>query len=76
MIARSMKRTTVVLDEGVLAEAMRRSGLPSASAVVRQALEDFVGRLRARRILDFRGSGVWEGDLGRMRGDRPKRRKR
>jgi hypothetical protein len=35
-----------------------------------RALEDFVRRAKARRILELRGSGLWEGDLGAMRRDR------
>jgi hypothetical protein len=42
---------------------------------VERALEDFVRRLKARRILDLRGSGLWEGDLAEMRRDRPGRRR-
>ena len=75
MIYRSMKRTTVVIDEALLEEARTRTGLPSASAVVRRALEEYVDRLRARTLLEFRGRGAWEGDLGRMRDDRPRRRR-
>jgi len=32
-------------------------------------------RARARQILTLRGSGLWEGDLGEMRGDAPVKRK-
>ncbi len=65
-----MKRTTLVLDEQVLEEATRLSGEKTYSAAVMRALEDFVRRARARRILDLRGSGLWEGDLSEMRRDR------
>jgi hypothetical protein len=34
-------------------------------------MEDFVRRVKARRILDLAGSGLWEGDLSSMREDRP-----
>jgi hypothetical protein len=40
-----------------------------------RALEDFVRRARARQILDLRGSGAWEGDLGAMRRDRGSRKR-
>jgi Arc/MetJ family transcription regulator len=65
-----MKRTNLVLDEGLLEEATRLSGEKTYSAAVMRALEDFVRRAKARRILDLRGSGLWEGDLGAMRRDR------
>lgn len=65
-----------MVDEGLLEEAVRISGEPTYSAVVGRALEDLVRRIRARRILDLRGSGLWEGDLPAMRRDAPRRRKR
>jgi hypothetical protein len=68
-----MKRTNLVLDERLLEEATRLSGERTYSAAVGRALEDFVRRVRARRILDLAGSGLWEGDLGAMRDDRPRR---
>jgi Arc/MetJ family transcription regulator len=64
-----MKRTNLVLDEHMLAEATRLSGEKTYSGAVRRAIEDFVRRAAARRILDLRGSGLWEGDLAEMRGD-------
>ena len=60
-----------MVSEDVLREAMRLSGEKTYSAVVARALEDLVRRMKARRILDLRGSGLWEGDLREMRGDRP-----
>lgn len=64
-----MKRTNLVLDEVLLAEAVRVSGERTYSATVERALSDFVRRARAGKILDLAGSGAWEGDLGAMRGD-------
>lgn len=68
-----MKRKTLVLDEQLLEEATRLSGERTYSATVNKALEDFVRRIKARRILELAGSGLWEGDLSEMRGDRPAR---
>ena len=65
-----MKRTNLVLDGDLLEEATRISGEKTYSAAVMRALEDFVRRAKARQILELRGSGAWEGDLGEMRGDR------
>ena len=70
-----MKRTNLVLDEDTLEEATRLSGEKTYSAAVMRALEDFVRRVKARQILELRGSGLWEGDLDAMRRDpRPKKR--
>ena len=64
-----MKRTNLVLNESVLAEAQRLSGERTYSGTVMRALEDFVRRAKARRILELRGSGAWDGDLEEMRRD-------
>ena len=66
-----MKRTNLVLDETLLAEAARLSGEATWSATVNRALEEFVRRARAQRILALRGTGLWEGDLSEMRRDIP-----
>jgi len=70
-----MKRTNLVLDEKLLAEATRLSGEKTYSAAVGKALEDFVRRIKARRILDLRGSGLWEGSLAEMRSERSRGRR-
>jgi Arc/MetJ family transcription regulator len=64
-----MKRTNLVLDEHLLQEAVRLSGERTYSRTVERALEEFVRRAQARRILDLVGSGLWHGDLGEMRRD-------
>lgn len=64
-----MKRTNLVLDKQILEEALRLSGEKTYSGAVNRALREFVRRVKARRILDLRGSGLWEGDLSEMRGD-------
>jgi Arc/MetJ family transcription regulator len=71
-----MKRTNLVLDEELLEEAVRLSGERTYSRTVERALEDFVRRIRAGRILELAGSGLWEGDLAEMRRDHPGRRPR
>lgn len=66
-----MKRTTLVLDEDLLEEAVRLSGERTYSAAVNSALLAFVRRARAHRILELRGSGLWKGTLEEMREDQP-----
>lgn len=68
-----MKRTNLVLDENLLEEAVRLSGERTYSGAVARALNEFVRRVRANRILELTGSGLWEGNLAEMRGDRPRR---
>ncbi|MGH9361338.1 MAG: type II toxin-antitoxin system VapB family antitoxin [Thermoanaerobaculia bacterium] len=68
-----MKRTSLGLDERLLEEVVRLSGERTCSRAVERALEDFVRRAKAGRILALGGSGLWEGDLGQMREDQPRR---
>ena len=68
-----MKRTNLVLREDLLEEATRLSGEKTYSRAVERALEEFVRRAKARKILELRGSGLWEGELSAMRDDRSRR---
>ena len=65
-----MKRTNLVLVEQTLEDALRLSGERTYSKAVGRALEDFVRRIKARQILQLRGSDLWKGDLATMREDR------
>jgi Arc/MetJ family transcription regulator len=65
-----MKRTNLVLDGKLLEEALRLSGERTYSRAVERALTEFVLKVRARRILDLAGSGLWEGNVSEMRRDR------
>jgi len=64
-----MKRTNLVLNMELLEEATRLSGERTYSRTVERALEDFVRRIKARRILELAGSDLWEGNLSEMRRD-------
>ncbi len=65
-----MKRTNLVLSASLLEETLKVSGERTYSRAVERAMREFVRRAKARHILDFAGSGVWEGDLAVMREDR------
>ncbi len=69
-----MKRTNLVLDERLLEEATRLSGERTYSRTVDRALADYVRRIKAKKILELAGTGLWEGELAQMRGDQPSRR--
>ena len=66
-----MKRTTVVLDEQLLEEAVRISGEKTYARTIERALTEMVRRARARSIEALAGSGAWQGDLSVMRRDDP-----
>jgi Arc/MetJ family transcription regulator len=76
MYSLHMKRTNLVLDAELLEEAVRLSGERTYSRVVGRALDDYVRRIKARRILELVGTGHWRGSLSEMRGDRPRARAR
>ena len=74
-----MKRTNLVLREDLLEEATRLSGEKTYSRAVERALAEFIRHAKARRLLELRGSGLWQGELAVMREDRsvaPQRRHR
>ena len=60
-----MKRTSLVLDEQLLEEVTRISGERTYSRAVTKAMEDYLRRYKAGRILELAGSGLWEGELSR-----------
>lgn len=64
-----MKRTNVVLDEKLLAQALRVSGEPTYSRTIERALREMVRREQARGIDQLAGSGLWVGNLADMRAD-------
>lgn len=64
-----MKRTSLTLDEHLLEEALQLGGERTYSKTVQRALEEFVRRIKARKILELSHSGLWKGDLAEMRED-------
>lgn len=61
-------RTNIVIDDKLMREAMKVSGLKTKRAVVDAALRDHIRLHRQRDIMKLRGIG-WEGDLDAMRRD-------
>jgi Arc/MetJ family transcription regulator len=60
-------RTNIVLDDELVAEAMRRTGIKTKRAVVEEALRMLIQLKRPEEILALRGKLKWEGDLDQMR---------
>ncbi|NTE85861.1 type II toxin-antitoxin system VapB family antitoxin [Agrobacterium rubi] len=60
-------RTTIEIDDALIAEAMELSGLPTKEAVVELAVREFIEYHSRRKALDeLKGMG-WDGDLDEMR---------
>ena len=62
-------RTTLALDDGLLAEAQRLTGTTEKSALVRQALTALIERESARRLARMGGTEPDRPALGRRATD-------
>jgi Arc/MetJ family transcription regulator len=62
-----MKRTNVVLDEGLIGKGMRLTGINTQKDLIDYALRELVRRKEQKRILRLKGKISWEGDLDQMR---------
>lgn len=62
-------KTTVAVDQELMAEAVRLSGIKTKRGVAEQALKLLVQIKRQEAIRQLRGKLRWEGDLSAMRTD-------
>ena len=62
-------RTNIDIDDDLMDEAMKVSGLRTKRETVEAGLRLLVQLKRQRRIRAYRGKLRWEGDLDRMRRD-------
>ena len=62
-------RTNIDIDDELMDEAMRRSGLPTKRAAVEEGLRLLIQTRRQAGIRRLRGKVRWEGDLDAMRSD-------
>jgi Arc/MetJ family transcription regulator len=60
-------RTNIVLDDELVAEAMRLSGIRTKREVVDAALHAFIRLQRQRAVLALEGRVDWQGDVQAMR---------
>lgn len=65
-----MSRTVVNLNDELVREAQRLTGVKKKVEIVNLALEELVRRKGARRILELAGKVRWVGNLKEMRRDR------
>jgi len=61
-------RTNIVIDDALMGEARRLTGMKTKRDTVELALKTLVRLKKQERIKDFRGKLEWEGDLDSMRG--------
>ena len=60
--------TSINLETNLINEAMTISGMGTPQAVIYEALQEFVRTYNNRKkILNYRGKNIWEGNLDEMR---------
>ena len=60
-------RASVNIDDSLLTEAMKISGLNTKTAVLNMALRESLRKNNLKKILKYRWENIWEGDLDEMR---------
>lgn len=61
-------RTNIVIDDKLMADALKASGLTTKKEAVEQGLRLLVRRSQQQEIRKLRGRVSWQGDLDEMRG--------
>ena len=62
-------RTNIVIDDKLMRDTLRATGLKTKRAAVEEALRTLLRLKRQAEIHRFRGKLDWHGDLNAMRSD-------
>jgi len=62
-----MGRTNVVLDDKLVEECQKATGIKTRRALIDHALRELLRRERQKKILELKGAVQWEGDLKALR---------
>jgi len=62
-------RTNIVIDDRLIADAQRATGIKTKKGVVEEGLRTLVRLKRQAGVRGWRGKLKWEGDLEAMRTD-------
>ncbi len=62
-------RTNIVIDDRLMEEALRATGLKTKREAVEKGLETLLRLSKQSQIRQFRGKLDWQGDLDTMRRD-------
>ena len=65
-----MKRTNIVLDQTLVREGLKATGIKTRRALVHHALTELLRREKQLGVLTLKGKVSWTGDLGKMRSKR------
>ncbi len=61
-------RTNIVIDDKLMADALKATGLSTKKEAVEQGLKLLVRQNQQQAIRKLKGKLKWEGNLGEMRG--------
>jgi Arc/MetJ family transcription regulator len=61
------KRTNIVLDENLVRQGLKATGIKTRRALVHRALEELVRQEKQMGLLKLEGKIKWTGDLNKMR---------
>ena len=62
-----MGRTNVVLDDKLISECQKVTGIKTRRALIDLALRELLRRERQKKLLELKGKVTWEGDLDAWR---------
>jgi len=65
-----MKRTNIVLDDTLVEDCMKATGIKTQKALIDHALHELLRREKQVKILELKGKIHWEGDLDEWRRER------
>ncbi len=63
-------RTNIVIDDQLMADALKATGLKTKREVVEMGLQTLIKLKQEEKIKAFKGKLKWEGNLEEMRLDR------
>jgi Arc/MetJ family transcription regulator len=65
-----IKRTNIVMDEGLVRLGLKATGMKTRRALVHHALQELVRREKQTDLFSLKGRIRWTGNLDTMRGSR------
>jgi len=62
-----MSRTNIVVDDALVADCQRATGIKTRRALINHALQELLRHERQKKVLELKGTIRWEGDLATWR---------
>jgi len=62
-----MKRTNIVLDDKLVDDCMKATGIKTQKALINHALHELLRRENQTKIIELKGKIHWEGNLDEWR---------